>query len=43
DGQTFDCGSKEGFIIANVALALKRDDIRPKVENELKALISALK
>ncbi|AMM83452.1 UTP--glucose-1-phosphate uridylyltransferase GalU [Martelella sp. AD-3] len=43
DGQTFDCGSKEGFIIANVALALKRDDIRPKVEDELKALISALK
>lgn len=43
DGQTFDCGSKEGFIIANVALALKRDDIRPKVESELKALIAALK
>ncbi|TPW31101.1 UTP--glucose-1-phosphate uridylyltransferase GalU [Martelella alba] len=43
DGQTYDCGSKEGFIIANVALALKRPDIRPKVENELKALIAALK
>ena len=43
DGLTFDCGSKEGFIIANVALALKREDIRPKVEDELKALIAALK
>ena len=43
DGHTFDCGSKEGFIIANVALALKRDDIRPKVEEEIKALVAALK
>jgi len=43
DGQTFDCGSKEGFIIANMALALKREDIRPKVENELKALVASLK
>lgn len=43
DGQTFDCGSKEGFIIANMALALKREDIRPKVENEFKALVASLK
>ena len=30
-GRTFDCGSKEGFIAANVAFALARDDIAPKV------------
>ena len=42
-GQTFDCGSKDGFILANVAFALARDDIRPTIEDEFKALIAALK
>ncbi|NTJ65455.1 UTP--glucose-1-phosphate uridylyltransferase GalU [Agrobacterium rhizogenes] len=42
-GQTFDCGAKDGFILANVAFALARDDIRPTIEDEFKALISALK
>ncbi|AKH99097.1 UTP--glucose-1-phosphate uridylyltransferase [Hoeflea sp. IMCC20628] len=39
-GQTYDCGSKEGFILANVAFALGRDDIRPLVEAGLKSLIN---
>ncbi|MGY5778936.1 UTP--glucose-1-phosphate uridylyltransferase GalU [Rhizobium hainanense] len=42
-GQTFDCGAKDGFILANVAFALARDDIRPTIEDDFKALISALK
>jgi len=42
-GQTFDCGAKDGFILANVAFSLARADIRPTIENELKALIAALK
>jgi UTP--glucose-1-phosphate uridylyltransferase len=31
DGERYDCGSAEGFVIANLALALGRDDIAPKV------------
>ncbi|RCL01506.1 MAG: UTP--glucose-1-phosphate uridylyltransferase [Candidatus Tokpelaia sp. JSC085] len=30
-GKTFDCGSKTGFIKANVAFALARDDLRDQV------------
>ncbi len=41
-GNTFDCGSKEGFIKANVAFALKRSDIRSKVEADLRAFIENL-
>lgn len=39
-GQTYDCGSKEGFILANVAFALDREDIRPLVAGALKSLIA---
>ncbi len=39
-GQTYDCGSKEGFILANVAYALDRADIRPLVAEGLKDLIA---
>lgn len=42
-GETYDCGTKEGFILANVAFALTRPDIRANVEDDLKALIAALK
>ncbi len=42
-GKTFDCGTKEGFILANVAFALSREDIRGSVEEGLKALVQALK
>ena len=34
---------KEGFILANVAFALARGDIRPGVEAPLKALLQGLK
>ena len=39
-GQTYDCGSKEGFILANVAFALDREDIKPLVADGLKKLIA---
>ncbi|MGV3548586.1 UTP--glucose-1-phosphate uridylyltransferase GalU [Rhizobium sp.] len=42
-GATYDTGAKDGFIMANVAFALARSDIRGLVEADLKALISALK
>lgn len=42
-GQTYDTGMKEGYILANVAFALSRPDIRGGVEHELKALLAALK
>jgi UTP--glucose-1-phosphate uridylyltransferase len=31
DGERHDCGDKVGFVIANIALALKRDDVAPAV------------
>ncbi|SIQ39586.1 UDP-glucose pyrophosphorylase [Rhizobium sp. RU20A] len=39
-GETYDCGAKDGFILANVAFALARADIRPSVEEQLKALLA---
>ncbi|MGO4563535.1 UTP--glucose-1-phosphate uridylyltransferase GalU [Rhizobium sp. 2YAF20] len=42
-GETYDCGAKDGFILANVAFALARDDIRPTVEDGFRALLKALK
>src|SRR6267378_130609 len=38
DGQTYDCGSKLGFLTANVAYALAREDIAPAFRKELKTL-----
>ena len=32
DGERHDCGSAAGFVIANLALALKRDDVAPAVK-----------
>ncbi|MGZ8998452.1 MAG: UTP--glucose-1-phosphate uridylyltransferase, partial [Allosphingosinicella sp.] len=29
DAERYDCGDKIGFVIANLALALKRDDVAP--------------
>jgi len=31
EGERYDCGSAEGFVIANIAMALERGDIAPKV------------
>lgn len=43
EGLTFDCGSKEGFIEANVAFALWRNDIRPNVEYSIQELLKKIK
>lgn len=40
-GRTFDCGSKAGFLAANVAFALARPDIAPQFRAELDKLIGA--
>jgi UTP--glucose-1-phosphate uridylyltransferase len=42
-GETYDCGAKDGFILANIAFALARADIRPAVEGPLKELVAKLK
>jgi UTP--glucose-1-phosphate uridylyltransferase len=41
DGRMFDCGSKEGFIQANVAFALGRADIRDLVFGPIAEMIAA--
>jgi UTP--glucose-1-phosphate uridylyltransferase len=38
-GRSFDCGSKVGFLAANVAYALARPDIGPAIRAELKRLL----
>ncbi|WP_313611999.1 UTP--glucose-1-phosphate uridylyltransferase GalU [Agrobacterium sp.] len=42
-GDTYDCGAKDGFILANLAFALERGDIRPSIEGPLKQLVAKLK
>jgi len=42
EGRTFDCGSKVGFLAANVAYALSRPDIAPAFRNELRRLTAKL-
>ncbi len=39
-GNTYDCGTKQGFILANVAYAMERDDIRGLVEDDIKKLVN---
>ena len=39
DGRSFDCGSKVGFLAANVAYALEREDIAPAFREELKRIL----
>ncbi|RJG46412.1 UTP--glucose-1-phosphate uridylyltransferase [Mesorhizobium sp. DCY119] len=41
NGRMFDCGSKEGFIQANVAFALARDDIRDLVFDPIVEMIAS--
>ncbi|HLC08713.1 MAG TPA: UTP--glucose-1-phosphate uridylyltransferase GalU, partial [Methyloceanibacter sp.] len=38
EGRTFDCGSKVGFLTANVAYALARPDLRDAITAEIKKL-----
>ena len=42
DGKTYDTGSKVGFLAANVAFAMARDDIRPGFVAELKKIVGSL-
>ena len=39
DGRSFDCGSKIGFLAANVAYGLERPDIAPEFRSELRRLL----
>ncbi len=39
EGRAFDCGSKPGFLAANVAYALERPDLRDAVVAEIKKLL----
>jgi UTP--glucose-1-phosphate uridylyltransferase len=39
-GRSFDCGSKVGFLAANIAYALAREDIAPAVRAELARLLA---
>ncbi len=39
DGRSFDCGSKIGFLAANIAYALERPDLGPALREEIKKLL----
>ena len=39
DGQIYDCGSKIGFLTANLAYALDREDLAPALKAELRKLL----
>jgi UTP--glucose-1-phosphate uridylyltransferase len=41
DGERYDCGSAAGFVIANVAMALRRDDVAPAVQEFLNSSLRA--
>ena len=42
DGRTYDTGSKVGFLAANVAFAMAREDIRPGFLAELKKIVATI-
>ncbi len=39
DGKIYDCGTKLGFLMANVAYALEREDLGPALKSELAKLV----
>ena len=39
DGAIYDTGSKLGFLMANVAYALEREDLGPALRQEIAALL----
>jgi UTP--glucose-1-phosphate uridylyltransferase len=39
DGRAYDCGSKIGFLAANIAYALDRDDLAPALIEEINTLL----
>jgi UTP--glucose-1-phosphate uridylyltransferase len=40
DGRTYDCGSKLGFLAANVVFALDRPDLGPQFAEELRTILA---
>src|SRR5262249_6039374 len=42
-GRSFDCGSKIGFLAANVAFALDRADLRQGLAREIRSLLDVVK
>ncbi|HET9714552.1 MAG TPA: UTP--glucose-1-phosphate uridylyltransferase GalU [Pseudolabrys sp.] len=40
DGRSFDCGSKIGFLAANIAYALQREDIAPELRQEMRRILN---
>ena len=42
DGRSFDCGSKIGFLAANVSYALARDDIAPGFRSEIEKILAEI-
>ena len=41
DGTIYDCGAKIGFLVANIAYALERDDLASPLKAELAKLLAA--
>ena len=39
EGRSFDCGSKIGFLTANIAYGLERPDIAPELRAELTRML----
>jgi UTP--glucose-1-phosphate uridylyltransferase len=42
EGRSFDCGSKIGFLAANVSYALAREDIAPGFRSEIKKILAEI-
>jgi UTP--glucose-1-phosphate uridylyltransferase len=42
EGRSFDCGSKVGFLAANVSYALARPDIAPGFREEIKKILGEI-
>jgi len=38
EGERYDCGSAAGFVIANLAMSLERDDVGPAVREFIAGL-----
>ncbi|HHK74329.1 MAG TPA: hypothetical protein ENJ57_04090 [Rhizobiales bacterium] len=40
EGRTFDCGNHLGFLTANIALALDRETLGPRLRREIETLLN---
>jgi UTP--glucose-1-phosphate uridylyltransferase len=38
-GKSYDCGSKSGFLAANIAYAMDRDDLRDGLREEMQKYV----